>query len=162
MEAPDPEADIPTAAPAKPPEAAAKEWKMPEPVFRRSSGYLPQGYVKRFPVGTANGPQVSPPPPVDPFMQTFVGTAGMSARDFASDPPAAAAAAIEPQPDVAEVALPEDEPAEPPPAKKERSRTAKFVIAAFLIIAAGVFIVVFLAVVYVLFLAPSGDLPTLE
>jgi hypothetical protein len=162
-ETPDPQADIATAIPQRPPDAG-KEWKMPEPVFRQTSGYLPQGFEKRYPVSTADAPPSAPPPPVDPFLQTFVGTPGISARDLANGPetPAAPAApvgpgaAIEPQPELAEALLPE-ETAEPKPAKKERGRAAKMVFAVMMVIGAVAFILVFLAVVYYLFLMPAGD-----
>src|SRR5215813_12200170 len=32
-----------------PKEKEPGRWSMPEPVFRKSSGYLPQGFEKRFP-----------------------------------------------------------------------------------------------------------------
>lgn len=165
MEATDPQSDIPTVVPAKSPELAANEWKMPEPVFRQTSGYLPRGFQKRFPTSdadTAAATAPPPPPSVDPFTQTFVGTAGMSVGELAKEESATPVAEVKPQPDVAEVALPDDEPAEPSPAKTQRSQTARIVIAVLLLVAAAVFIALFLAVVYYLFLAPYFDLPTLE
>lgn len=163
MEAADPQSDIPTVVPAKSPEPAANEWKMPEPVFRQTSGYLPRGFEKRFPISDADTTAAAapPPPPADPFTQTFVGAPGMSFSALAKEEPVNRAAEIEPQPDVAEVALRDDEPAEPP-AEKQRSQTARIVVAVILFVAAVVFIAVFLAVVYYLFLAPYFDLPTLE
>jgi len=41
------EADMNT-TPPNPPAAPAAGWKMPEPVFRKTSGYLPQGYENKF------------------------------------------------------------------------------------------------------------------
>lgn len=163
MEAGDPQSEIPTVVPAKSPGPAANEWKMPEPVFRQTSGYLPRGFERRFPISDAETAAPPPPPPsVDPFTQTFVGAAGMSLSGLAKEETATPAAEIEPQPDVAEVALPDDEPAEPSPVKKQWSQTTRIVIAVLLLVAAAVFIAVFMAVVYYLFLAPYFDLPTLE
>src|SRR3954470_20405320 len=65
------------------------EWRMPEPVYRKTSGYLPQGFEKQFPQNS-HEPDTVPMPP-------------------AGAAPDAPAAAVEPQPDLIEVLA-----AEPP------------------------------------------------
>ena len=49
--------DINTTAPQSKP----TEWKMPEPVFRRTSGKLPKGFDREI-VSSATGEHESPPP----------------------------------------------------------------------------------------------------
>lgn len=77
---------IPQAAPSEddvnttPPNPPAKEvksgWSMPEPVFRKTSGYLPQGYADKFdqtpvPSGDSEStaempaPEIGPQPEID-------------------------------------------------------------------------------------------------
>lgn len=167
----DPEAEITTEEPVSVPEPP-KKWRMPEPVFRQTSGYLPQGFERRYP-GAMKPPATPPPPPPapDPFSQTFVGTPGMSPHSFAAPPepepaapaavsvaaPAAAsepAAAIEPQPDVDVPEEPILEAPAPAPPTTERSRGAKMFLAVLMILAALVFVVIFLGLIYYIFLRP--------
>jgi hypothetical protein len=39
-------------------------WRMPEPVFRQSSGFLPKDFEKRYPVREPVADDVAAPPPV--------------------------------------------------------------------------------------------------
>ena len=150
---PDPEAEITTEEPVAPPEPP-KRWQMPEPVFRQTSGYLPQGFEKRYPARTENNTAPAPPPAPDPFAQTFVGTPGMSPESFSRPAPEPAAGEIEEQPEVIEEPVPEaaEEPVSP---KKERSRAARIFLAVLMVLAAIAFVIVFLGVVYFLFLKPE-------
>lgn len=135
----------PTPAPVTPPlgEAdppAAGKWTMPAPVFRKTSGYLPQGYERS--VAGSEDPTVAPNPHTvrdDEFQAS-------------SDP---ATAVVEPQPDLAEVIIPEPETfSETSVAKTSSSNGIVWTILGILFIIG--FIAVFLAVIYLFFLRPGG------
>jgi hypothetical protein len=154
----DPEAEITTDEPAAPLQAP-KSWQMPEPVFQQTSGYLPEGFEKRYPAATAvnDSAPAAPPPAPDPFLHTFVGTPGASVESFTRlEPSTPAAAAIVEQPELPDEAVVEEAPAEVV-AKKERSATARVVFALLLIIGGLLLMTVFLGVVYYLFFYPNGD-----
>lgn len=106
-------------------------WQMPEPKFQQTSGYLPQGYEKQF--GAAAAPASAPeaePVPAD----------------------------VEAQPDLSEILPPDSLPmAAPAVEKKERSAAVRVVLVILGVIGMVVFIGVFLAVVYFLFLAPRAN-----
>lgn len=87
--APNPDEDLNTTAPNPEPDA----WKMPEPVFRRTSGKLPQGYEKEVmafsaaetSVPPSSTPVTSPEPVIKPkssglkLMLVLLGIAAMVA-----------------------------------------------------------------------------------
>ncbi len=134
----------PTPAPVTPepvegePTVAGK-WEMPKPVFRKTSGYLPQGYEKL--IAGSEDPTVSPNPeelPTEGFEES-----------------SNAAPAVEPQPDLAEVIIPEPEVmSEASVAKTRSSNGIVWTILGILFIVG--FIAVFLAVIYWFFLRPAG------
>ncbi|MEO8648251.1 MAG: hypothetical protein ABI539_03700 [Acidobacteriota bacterium] len=139
----DPAADIKTDEPIP-----IQKWEMPKPVFRQTSGYLPQGFEKQYGAGT--GPAAT----VGPAAESFG-----SAAVRAPEPPAAAAAppesAIRPQPE-----LPEElEFSEPVPAaaKPKQSPVRRIVLSVVGIVLILAFLLAFLAAVYFLFLAPGRD-----
>ena len=139
----DPEAEVTTEEPVAPPQAP-KSWQMPEPVFQQTSGYLPQGFEKRYPAATA----VNNSPAPDPFLHTFVGTPGASVESFTRpEPSTPPAAAIVEQPELPDEPIVEEAPAAVV-AKKERSATARIVFALLMIIGGLLFIAVFLGVVF--------------
>ena len=74
------EDDVNTTPPNPPAKDGRSGWSMPEPVFRKTSGYLPQGYENRFPQGDAKDDSNS--------------TAEMPAPEIAAD--------VEPQPEIAD------------------------------------------------------------
>ena len=153
----DPEAEVTTEEPVAPPQAP-KSWQMPEPVFQQTSGYLPQGFEKRYPAATAvnNSAPAAPPPAPDPFLHTFVGTPGASVESFTRpEPSTPAAAAIVEQPERPDEPIVEEAPAAVV-AKKERSATARIVFALLMIIGGLLFIAVFLGVVVDLVFYPHG------
>jgi len=134
---------IPLAAPSEddvnttPPNPPAKDtktgWSMPEPVFRKTSGYLPQGYADKFdqtPVPVRNGDSES--------------TAEMPAPD------------IGPQPDIDSSETPNMSTAAVQTAPK-KSSTAKVVFTVLGVIFALALIAVFIAIVYFLFLMPKPE-----
>ncbi len=111
-------------------------WKMPEPVFRKTSGYLPQGFEKKF-----------------PQEQT-----GIDEADVPSTAPAELpdnAVPVEPQPDLAEHVdfVSEDEIAATTSEPKKGSSGRIFLIIFGVLVVLGL-ILIFFAVVYYLFLMP--------
>ena len=136
---------------AKPPGA----WEMPKPVFQQSSGFLPQGYEKRFPVPD---PQADVPTdePVSDAADTGNSAAAVApARTTAppSPPPVpeiSESPDIQPQPDVSEE-FTLDEELSPRPEKKKRSPALRITLAVLGILAMIAFALIFLAVIYYLF-----------
>jgi hypothetical protein len=117
------------------------EWQMPDPVYRQTSGYLPQGFEKQFLQAQAADPATAPAAvqPVAPQTSTA----------------AAPAAAVEPQPDLIEI-LAAEPPIAPVIARPGRSRLAIVLIIIGLVVMAAV-ILGFLLVVYYLFLAAPAE-----
>lgn len=135
--------DLDTTAPNPASAAAAapqKSWKMPEPVFRKTSGYLPQGFVK--PTGEEDAsPEIEKSAP------------SVSA---ATVPPVPAAPAIAPQPEISQqITL--EEPAEEPVAAPKSGGGFRAVLMILGVLAMLIFLAAFLAVVYFLFLTPSAE-----
>ena len=77
------EDDVNTTPPNPPAKDGKSGWSMPEPVFRKTSGYLPQGYENLFPQTEASAE-----------MENTISTAEMPAPDTGDD--------VEPQPEIAE------------------------------------------------------------
>ena len=166
---PDPGADVITEEPAPPPVSAAKKWQMPEPVFRKTSGFLPQGFEKRYgPVKRSEEPPVDQPADVDFGAITMVGgsmpkmpvepqSAIQPAVSTSSAAPPATATEIEPQPDITEALNledPEQASAEVPSPKGNGAfRVVMFVMG---LLAVFAFLAIFIAVIYFLFFASWG------
>lgn len=112
-------------------------WQMPEPKFRQTSGYLPQGYLEK--VGIDGG---------------FAGDEAAPATPVGEEPPAQAD--IEPQPDISEQ-LEAGPTVAAPSARtvKERSTGARVAMIVLGILGMIMFIAVFLGVVYYLFISPQ-------
>ena len=112
------------------------EWQMPEPVYRQTSGYLPQGFEKQFPQNEVQSPLAvaTAPAPV------------------ATD---STAATVEPQPDLIEV-LAAEPPIPPVVARPGRSALSVVLIVVGLLAMAAV-VVGFLIVVYYLFIAAPAE-----
>ena len=112
-------------APPKP-----NEWTMPEPVFRKSSGYLPQGFAERLRPADEAGGQADP-------------------EGAAPASPAAAEMPIAAQPDVDDAAAEAPPPVEIEPVPKKKRGILRVLlmilglIIAFAAIAAVATIVVF-------------------
>lgn len=114
---------------------------MPEPVFRKTSGYLPQGYEGRFPQDDP-GDEVAAP-------------------DAGYDEPSAVApaAAVEPQPDIHDTSDGHGAAiAEASPAPK-KSSGGKVVLVIFGVLFALALVGLFIAVIYYLFLIPVPSGP---
>jgi hypothetical protein len=113
-------------------------WKMPKPVFRKTSGYLPQGFAKK-----------DSQDEIAPNVDDDISTAATEKPADMTD--------VEPQPDLHESDPGFHVPAAAPekPVKKRGAMNALLTI--FLLLITLGIIVAFLAVVYFLFLAPSSD-----
>ena len=124
-----------TAPPDPVPAPPSGGWKMPEPKFQQSSGYLPQGYIEKLGLGV--NPQ-----------------AGAAAPAMA---PQAELPEVEPQPDISESPNMEAVATAPvQPAKKQRSTGARVMMILLGLLAMAAFIAIFLTVIYYLFLR-SGN-----
>jgi len=137
-----PESELDTTAPNPANEAKPSGgWQMPEPVFQQSSGYLPEGYIDQLGLG-------------EPGSSAATAQA-MAAAPVELAPEAAPAVDVEPQPDLNEQLAEPEVFTAPPVVVKERSSGAR--IAMVLLGLAGMilFIAIFLAVIYYLFLYPA-------
>jgi hypothetical protein len=121
---------------AKPP----AQWKMPEPVFRQSSGFLPQGFEKRYPAAAK--------PATD-----AAGTPGAATPASAPAAPVPDAADIQPQPELEDTIEPAAPSANPAKAKDPVTGMIFGVVGLFVM---AVLAIAFLGVVYCLFLSDSG------
>ena len=126
------EDDVNTTPPNPPAKDSKTGWSMPEPVFKKTSGYLPQGYEKLFP-------------------QTSVDDSNSTAEMPAAD--------VEPQPDIAD----HTDDAEPGSgavaAAPKKSSGLKMVFMILGVLFAIALVVVFIAVIYLLFLMPVPSGP---
>lgn len=137
---------IPGAAPSEedmnttPPNPVSNDggpgWSMPEPVFRKTSGYLPQGFEKKFSQSE-----------LKPASNDNDSTAEMPAPDLAVD--------IEPQPEITDHGVDEPLAAAASPSAPKKSSAAKVVFTILGVILALALVVVFIAVIYILFLMPK-------
>lgn len=124
------------AAPAKadtpPAETPKDEWKMPAPIFRQTSGKLPEGFEKKVSKGE---PAAAPTPPP---------------------------AAIQPQPDVSEefthAEIFGEQEAETPP----KRTGMKLVLAILGILGMAVAAIIFLAIIYFLFFYQGNGINNLN
>jgi hypothetical protein len=136
------------------PESKASAWEMPKPVFQRSSGYLPQGFEKRFGPAAVEADWEATPIGGD-GTGAAVGTAPAAAP--AAEKAEAAgetAAEIAPQPDIPDPVI--VEPKAAPPEKKESpAARIAFIVLGLLLMA--VFIAAFLAVIYYFFLLSPNE-----
>ena len=110
---------------------------MPEPVFRKTSGYLPQGFEKKFSQDE-----------VKSDVDDDTSTASMSRPNELSD--------VEPQPEISEVIEEAPVLAAPKPEPK-KGGAMKVIFSVFGILIALGLVLVFIAVVYYLFLMPSSS-----
>jgi hypothetical protein len=130
-------------------------WRMPEPVFRQSSGYLPKGFEKRF-GSDANGAEAVATAEVAAPANT-----GAEEGSAPAEPPPAAAAVtdIQPQPDLTEE-FPAENAFEPAPATPQRSRGMRIFLGLLGIAAMIIFAVAFVSlIVYLFFYYPSNSQP---
>jgi hypothetical protein len=132
-----PEDDVNTTPPNPGQNSAKSGWSMPEPVFRKTSGYLPQGFEKKFSQDE-----------VKSDVDDDTSTASMSRPNELSD--------VEPQPEISEVIEEAPVLAAPKPEPK-KGGAMKVIFSVFGILIALGLVLVFIAVVYYLFLMPSSS-----
>jgi len=118
------------------PGAAAGQWVMPKPVFRKSSGYLPRGFEKLY--GQADGT-----------------AATAVAAAVTTEEPSADEVEVLPQPDLAEEVV-YAEPAPPAPVKT-RSTAMRITLLVLGLLAMAAIIVAFLALIYFLFFSHPSE-----
>ncbi len=123
------DADTTPTNPANSEPAAAGEWQMPNPVFRKTSGYLPQGFEKQF------------------------GLEGEEPIPAVESKGAAISANVEPQPDLSELLISEAPPLALQAEAKPKSGAARIVMIVIGLLGMIIFIGIFLTVIYFLFLA---------
>jgi len=140
-----------------PKEKEAGEWRMPEPVFRKSSGYLPQGFEKRFPAMDPQADISTEEPVADiPAAQPGSGQFGGAASAPAPATEISESPHVQPQPDVTED-LPSDTPNVTPPPAKTRSAAAGIALTLLGIFAMIAFAIGFLIIVWYLFFYHPND-----
>lgn len=127
-----------------------KVWQMPEPVFRQSSGSLPQGFQKQF---TGNENETREP---DPVVASADSNGAGTASEAAPAGPPPPASEIQPQPDIIEDVLREPAAAQDATGT-EKSRGMKLFLAVIGILAMVAFAVGFIALIYYLFFYHPGE-----
>jgi hypothetical protein len=129
------------------------QWTMPKPVFKQTSGYLPQGYLKDMQEAARTNPDSENTTQEQSPMFGPRAKAGPDLSAVDLTPPAAA---VEPQPELSEQLI-HDEPAhEDTPAVPEK-RSSRMSMALLGVIVFLAFVAVFLTAVYFLFLKGNGD-----
>ncbi len=137
--------------PTEPEPGAPGKWEMPKPVFQKTSGYLPQGFVKDFeasaePEGDPSVPDEIPSRP--PAKEHDLSAVNISAP---------AAAAVEPQPDLSEQFIHEEPEFEAVTETPKKSGSVGISMVVLGVIAILAFVAIFLAVIIYLFFPGSGD-----
>jgi hypothetical protein len=131
--------------PPVPPPAEKAQWQMPKPVFKKTSGYLPQGFeklaafdpVSNQPIAAAAAPQTAEP---------------------SDTPPAETLAPVGEQPDILEDIS--DEVVETASiATKRPSSTLRIAVGVFVVLLVLAVVVGFLTFIYIWFL--SGEVPAI-
>lgn len=136
-------------------------WEMPKPVFQQSSGFLPQGFEKRFPKPDAQAEVPTDEPVSDGVTAAVQAAAAAPSADAETPAPPPAIEVsespnIQPQPDVKEEFTLDEAPS-PAPAKKKRSPAVRITLAILGILAMIAFVIIFLGVVYYLFFYQPSD-----
>src|SRR5215467_6191783 len=131
-------------------------WRMPEPVFRQSSGYLPQGFEKRFPLMDPQA-DISTDEPVADIPAAQPGS-GYAAAASAPAPVAETpeSRAVQAQPELLED-FASEEPNAPAVPVKTRSRAASIALTLLGIIAMIAFAIGFVILVWYLFFYHPND-----
>jgi len=130
--------EVDTTPPNAPePEQQSGGWKMPEPKFQKTSGYLPQGYLDQV---DAAGQATQRAPEND-----------------VHGPAAVPSAQVEAQPDLNEQIADIPALAAPTSVVNQRSPAVRITLIVLGLLAMIGFVAVFLAVIYFLFLAPQAS-----
>lgn len=131
------ELDTTPPQPDRPEGSTSSEWKMPEPVFKKTSGYLPKGYVQQSDV------------PVQTQIVKDGAGAENETRNEAIETIESSEINVEPQPDILEEVLEVSEPLEQQPTQKKGS-IGKLLTLLLLLIVFFVLAAMFVAVVWYL------------
>ena len=147
-----PIADEHTTAPNPPQQDSGvpPKWEMPKPVFQKSSGYLPQGYLTEMQEAARTNPDDEETTLEQPVAElNLPGGPDLSAVNLSAKP--TPAPAVEPQPELSEELLAPEPATEPSPETPKKSggvRTSMIVLGLIAILA---FAAVFLFVIVYLF-----------
>jgi hypothetical protein len=130
------------------PPAQEGKWEMPRPVFRKTSGRLPQSFVPP-----------AAPSAADPTLSRVNTDVSAAAAAGEVDPamPPADEAIVEPQPQISEEITLESDETHVPEVKKERSPVVKAILIIGVLLVIAGFVALFLSVVYFLFLTPTAE-----
>lgn len=134
---PVPDEDVNTTPPNPPQSGGKGSWSMPEPVFRKTSGYLPQGFEKRF-------------------SQDEIKSEVDDDTSTASMPRPQGLAEVEPQPEITEM-IEEVPPSATEVPEPKKGGVLKVIFSLFGLLIAFALVLIFIAVVYYLFLMPSSS-----
>jgi hypothetical protein len=133
------------------PISAPGKWEMPKPVFRRSDGFLPEGFAKRYPVADE-------PVTAEPVASSDGTAAAMAPEATPSVPAATEPAEIQPQPDLEDTLAPVASKPVPQSASASRPLLGMLFGVVGLMIMAVVAVAVLLAVYYFFFYSPGESL----
>lgn len=135
--------------PPAPPGSPSK-WEMPKPVFQKTSGYLPQGYVTDIQEAARANPDNENTTQEQPvFVAKPAAGPDLSAVNLSP--------AVEPQPDLSEQLIPDEPALDTAPESPKKSRGLGTPMIVLGLIAIMVFVAVFLGVIYFLFLRNPTD-----
>lgn len=145
----------------KTPAANAKGgWQMPEPVFRKTSGYLPQGFEKQFGTAAQASPEAESEDEPNEVAAQEAETAEVpvqeSAKAPAADVPASPVIDVEPQPDLLEIFVEEEEDPDPAPPVKKNGVVGRVLVILLTLIIFFTLAAIFVAVVWYL-LSPTPE-----
>ena len=150
-----PEEDVNTTPPNPAQGSERAGWSMPDPVFRKTSGYLPQGYEKNFTQGEAmNEAAADDAATSEPSTIATIAEADVAATPIPVAPSGIETADVEPQPDISDthdVEVKIERDLETP----KNGGVMKVVFSLFGILVALGLVLIFIAVIYYLFLMPS-------
>ena len=140
-----------------PKEKVSGGWQMPDPVFRQTSGYLPQGFEKRFPVmdpqaDISTEEPVADTPLAQPGLQSTGAAPATAPAIGISESPD-----VQPQPELADVLIPDEPQGAAGPAVKKRSAAASIALTLLGILAMIAFAIGFLIIVWYLFFYHPND-----
>ena len=131
-------------------------WQMPDPVFRQTSGYLPQGFEKRFPMDPQADISTDEPvadiPAAPPAHGQFSGAAPTAAPVEISETPD-----VRPQPKLTEEFSLAEAQIAPGSTAKKRSPAISIALTLLGILAMIAFAIGFLIIVWYLFFYHPND-----
>jgi hypothetical protein len=142
-----------------PKEKGSGGWQMPDPVFRQTSGYLPQGFEKRFPMDPQADISTDEPVADIPAAAPEHGQFSGAAPAAAPAPPIEISESpdVRPQPELTEEFSLADEQVAPAVAVKKRSPAVSIALTLLGILAMIAFAIGFLVTIWYLFFYHPND-----